>query len=312
MGMVLFFLPDVMRRGTLFGVGVADSFRYTPEGRHVTGLYRIWVAIALAIAALLSLFWPTAFTTALSPLALFVLGTVAFFKARRLTLPFAIRRQPQARSMEMTPSPERLPRWTWLSAGPFLVLALSAAFLNSRWNSIPATFPVHYGLNGTPDRWAHRTFQSAYGPLILGAEIAALLLGLGLASWFGARRSALRPKALALILAAEYWLVLLFSATAVQPVLGFPVWIIVAFALCAPFLVIGYILRRSNSINGPRDSTPEDCWKYGVFYYNPNDAALFVEKRTGFGYTINFANHWSWAFFAGLILVIATIPAVVA
>jgi uncharacterized membrane protein len=54
------------------------------------------------------------------------------------------------------------------------------------------------------------------------------------------------------------------------------------------------------------DPTPNECWKAGLFYYNPNDAALFVEKREGYGYTFNFANPWSWTLLSSLALVIAS------
>ena len=51
------------------------------------------------------------------------------------------------------------------------------------------------------------------------------------------------------------------------------------------------------------DRTPDACWKWGMFYINPNDPALFVEKRFGIGYTVNLGNRWSWIF-----LVITLLP----
>jgi uncharacterized membrane protein len=39
---------------------------------------------------------------------------------------------------------------------------------------------------------------------------------------------------------------------------------------------------------------PESCWKAGVFYVNPDDPSIFVEKRIGIGYTLNFAHPLSW------------------
>ncbi|MGE5431642.1 MAG: DUF5808 domain-containing protein [Syntrophomonadaceae bacterium] len=33
-----------------------------------------------------------------------------------------------------------------------------------------------------------------------------------------------------------------------------------------------------------------DCWKLGVFYFNPQDSRMFLPKRSGLGITINFAN----------------------
>jgi uncharacterized membrane protein len=55
------------------------------------------------------------------------------------------------------------------------------------------------------------------------------------------------------------------------------------------------------------DHTPDDAWKWGLIYYNPDDSALIVEKRFGLGYTFNFANRWAWVLLAVLLL-----PAVLA
>lgn len=46
----------------------------------------------------------------------------------------------------------------------------------------------------------------------------------------------------------------------------------------------------------------EKYWKLGMFYYNPEDPAIFVEKRFGIGSTINLARWQSWACIAGLVL----------
>ena len=34
----------------------------------------------------------------------------------------------------------------------------------------------------------------------------------------------------------------------------------------------------------------DDCWILGMFYYNPNDTRLNVEKRFGYGGTVNIAH----------------------
>ena len=66
------------------------------------------------------------------------------------------------------------------------------------------------------------------------------------------------------------------------------------------------LIRKMSEAGGLIDPTPTECWKGAVFYYNPNDAALFVEKRDGWGYMLNFANRWSWALLLLLVLVIAS------
>ncbi len=45
-------------------------------------------------------------------------------------------------------------------------------------------------------------------------------------------------------------------------------------------------------------------WVAGVFYYNPQDPSLWVEKRYGFGWTLNFARPASWFMLGGILLVV--------
>ena len=52
----------------------------------------------------------------------------------------------------------------------------------------------------------------------------------------------------------------------------------------------------------------DSYWKAGMFYYNPDDPAIFVSKRVGIGYTMNFANKMSWLVMLGILL-IALLPA---
>lgn len=38
-----------------------------------------------------------------------------------------------------------------------------------------------------------------------------------------------------------------------------------------------------------RDDDPKH-WKFGIFYFNKNDKRIFVPKRVGWGWTVNFSN----------------------
>lgn len=52
------------------------------------------------------------------------------------------------------------------------------------------------------------------------------------------------------------------------------------------------------------DPEADTNWKLGVFYYNKDDPAVFVEKRFGIGSTMNMARWQSWVVIGGLILFI--------
>ena len=60
------------------------------------------------------------------------------------------------------------------------------------------------------------------------------------------------------------------------------------------------------------DSMPSDddrYWKLGIFYYNPDDASLFLPERFGIGWTINWGRPAAWALTAGFVLVTAAFVA---
>ena len=50
---------------------------------------------------------------------------------------------------------------------------------------------------------------------------------------------------------------------------------------------------------------PNKFWKWGIFYVNREDPKLFVPKRYGIGYTLNFGNRWSWAVLTLILFAVA-------
>ena len=43
-------------------------------------------------------------------------------------------------------------------------------------------------------------------------------------------------------------------------------------------------------------------WKLGFLYVNRRNPAVFVPKRLGWGWSLNFANPWAWAILAALVV----------
>ena len=86
--------------------------------------------------------------------------------------------------------------------------------------------------------------------------------------------------------------------------IGPPIWIILAPVLS----LVGIALLPLVGRTGRRP--PDEAWR-GIFYINRNDPALFVPKRFGIGYTLNFGNSWSWAVLA-LILIVVALPFILA
>ena len=75
-------------------------------------------------------------------------------------------------------------------------------------------------------------------------------------------------------------------------------WIILAPLIFLALISLVPLLAR------PQKPSDPNSWKAGVFYANRNDPALFVPKRFGIGYTINFGNPWAWLVLGILVFVI--------
>lgn len=50
----------------------------------------------------------------------------------------------------------------------------------------------------------------------------------------------------------------------------------------------------------------KENWKFVVFYYNQDNPKVFVPKRLGIGWTLNFAKWQSW-FIIGLFLALVAV-----
>ncbi len=215
------------------------------------------------------------------------------------------------RSVDLYADSDRPPLALWLAVGPFVLLAATALFLDLHWNAIPDKVPVHFGIFGEPDRWVAKGIKGVYGPLAFGAELCIWLSLLAFASWFGARRSTVRSGAITILVGVEYLLAFIASMVPASSLFAIPGWVSLVVVLAPLPIIVAYMIKKAAEPSQPAENMPEDCWKAGVFYYNPNDPALLVEKRTGFGYTINFANKWSWALMAVGAVVVVTGPLLV-
>jgi uncharacterized membrane protein len=81
------------------------------------------------------------------------------------------------------------------------------------------------------------------------------------------------------------------------------IWIILIPVLLLAVLSLVPLFTR------PSERPADECWRGGIFYVNPDDPALFVPKRYGIGYTLNFGNNWSW-FVMALILLLVLLPVI--
>jgi len=200
-----------------------------------------------------------------------------------------------------------------------LVAGLTAApliFLTLYYPGMPARVPVHWNIHGAADRWAAKSFLAVFFAPILSVllQIMLALLTTDLANALGAvhgageasnyKRAALRAnlglmQPLRLLLAG-----MLFVIAFLQPLgssaphaLQWASLLLLAFVAALLLVaVVGVVkiirLQRKWESAAPSlepEFQPEN-WRWGAFYYNPDDPNFLVHKRLGAGFTLNFAH----------------------
>jgi uncharacterized membrane protein len=250
--------------------------------------------------------------------------TVGFLVARRMVLPHAV--QPAATREAVMARTRFAPPGGWLlQAIPFGVLASAAVVVYERWAELPARLPVHWNLYGEADRFVDKSL----GAVLQSMAVAAFLCGLFAASAAAvmhSRRvratgeaasseSSFRAITAVLLLVGELLIAVLLSQPAIQ--LLFPgaarqqIMVVTMGGLVVTLVLTAVLLwlGQGGSRHAPPtageapvgDRTPDSAWVMGLFYVNRNDPALFIEKRFGIGYTLNFGHPLAWVLIGLLV-----------
>ena len=344
---ISYLIPRLTRPDVYFAVTVPPEFRDSAEGGSILKRYRVEVIVVGVLALLIVLagirIADLKLQAVVTLAGLFLQGVgifLAYYRARARVQPHAV--APAAiREAALVPRMAHLPGGWPAQVPPFGLLAATAIWLHLHWSQIPEVFPIHWGADGQPNNWANRSFSGVYGPLLIGAALCALMafMAYALLRWSrpirvsgaageGERR--FRLVVVSILVATEYFLALVFTWTSLLPLshnqTGPPgVGLVLAFALAFTVIVVVLLMRlgqggtrlvglgraASGAVAPVGDRTADKYWKLGVFYVNRDDPALFVEKRFGIGYTLNFGHPGTWVFLALLVAVFVGITLIV-
>jgi uncharacterized membrane protein len=228
----------------------------------------------------------------------------------------------------------------WYLAATVL-LAIAAGIGVAVYPALPDPLPIHWDLNGVANGFAQKSVWSAFGVVLVGLGVVALLFALSfLVRVARPRRMASDSPALAtrraevqqhllggllgqITLITSALLAGLTIAGWLAPTSGFlPIVSIVLFlgllALAIAAYFVGYrraMVPRTEASGSaaPQHPTtsavdaPDDdhYWKGGLVYVNRRDPALLVPKRFGVGWTINLGHPAGVAIGVVILLIIA-------
>jgi uncharacterized membrane protein len=320
-------MPWYTRPELFFGVTVQPEFRRTPPARRIVRSYRAGICGVLVVGLAIV----SALQRPVIALYALVLGTFAILIAAHHAASKYASPRDSAVEVDLSATPERIPGGAIAAFLPLvwlISLGLWAALNTAR---LPSHLIIHWGMHG-PDRWLATSPATVVFLVVLPG---VLCLGLG-AGVFGvlhwSRRIStsgpaasserqFRRRYVLLLLIVEYLIAalpLLMLLDAPQAALR--AWLIVLWITLIVFLIQlvragqggsrtrGQTARAAPGVPTPQaapvgDRTDDARWLGGIIYVNPADRALFVERRMGIGWTLNFGNLWAWLLVLGVIAV---------
>lgn len=205
------------------------------------------------------------------------------------------------------------------------------------YSRMPARVPMHYDANGIPNGYARKSYV-----LLFAFPLVQLFLASVFSISFFVVKSrrrridpsneeeSLRRQNVFRISRGRFFLIggtlmLLMFAAIQMTFLGIlnaaaaeiaTLVVVIVMLLYSVFLAVkigqgGSRVKCQKPSAGKLSMKDSDeYWKFGVLYWNPNDPAIFVEKRWGMGYTLNLARPAAYVIVAALVLGILALTAV--
>ncbi|MDB6353811.1 DUF1648 domain-containing protein [Trichococcus sp. K1Tr] len=219
----------------------------------------------------------------------------------------------------------------FVSAQLFILLVTVAVTLYF-YDLIPERFPVHWNSSNEPDRIVDKTYVNVFMlpaiqllmiPMMFFSHYSFIKSKQKISPYLSdlsSKQSKLFRQAWSyyflvvtvltqLLLSGIHFFSLFFADKGAQWVIGMTIPFVVIIVGYSVYLTWKYgqggeklFLNEAGELpDEVTEADEERYWKWGVWYYNPEDPSIFVEKRFGIGSTLNIARWQSWAFIAGLL-----------
>ncbi|WP_138494930.1 DUF1648 domain-containing protein [Paenibacillus pinistramenti] len=217
-----------------------------------------------------------------------------------------------------------------------LVLIIACAvFALAHYDNLPDRIPMHYDLQGHVDRMGTKSIRLLLLPNLLQLFITGLLLFINSIIYKSKQQlNPANPEAssrnnaafrrrwslfnffMSLMLVLLFFFMQLTMIYSINPKWVGPIALLVPILIVAGSIWLSFSTGQSGnriSRETPQDGNPSAApldddrfWKLGgSTYYNPNDPSVFIEKRVGIGWTVNFARPMAWVFVLAPLAIIA-------
>jgi uncharacterized membrane protein len=219
---------------------------------------------------------------------------------------------------------------------PFLIVLVTVLITFQNYQSMPEQIPTKYNFDGEVTNWVDKSYRSVLVMPILQVYLTLLFILINtIIAKAKQQVSAENPEESMyknVVFRRRWSAYIIITGTAVVLLFAFiqlstiypidtglmttvPLLFTIGLVLGSVFLSIttgqggSRLKTAATGANGAVIDRDDDrYWKLGVFYVNPNDPSLFLEKRFGVGWTINLARPMAWTILLVIIGLAIGIP----
>lgn len=340
-----FFTPDFMKKTLFFGISIPEETRETAEILKIEKNYkRCFILSGIGTIIFIHLFVMKVNNMNISNfgvLLLILMMTINYLIAHRKVKALkqaenwtADKKQMVIVDISRHHKQNKLPfYWFCIPVG---VLLYTVMITLIKYPNLPEKIPTHFDLYGNITTYTDKSPLSVGGLILTQILMTALMYILyGIVQRAKPSIDPSKPKTSIKQnqMANRYWAIyILCISTAINLQFAYvqsnilqitdsKMWIgsiIHGLAIVIPIggalFVAAKVGQSGNRIKvdekeegnqGVISRDDDRYWKFGMFYYNPEDPSLHVEKRFGIGWTINLGNPIGKIIVIGLILFIA-------
>lgn len=335
--LLFYFLPVFSGKGTLFGFVISEDDDLD-RVKKVLQSYRIGLIIIALIFVSLIITGISYFPKSLAIAYIFFGLAMSWWLYTNLVKSWRLRKIEVFSKFAAILKPRRLKDYTniWIELVIILFTVIPTIALIYFYPQLPEEVPVHWNAGGEADRWAVKSILTVFFIPFLSVYMQVFLLlvktdivkarfrvpaeniekilplkeithlaNINLMDWC-------RLFLGVLFMVISFMLVAIITTEIVATALSIILWLSVVLLIIGIAYYIYQIQlanRQIKEISGQivfQTLDEEKGWSDGLFYNKNDDAAFFIEKPGGVGYTLNMANKRSYLYFAmigGLILI---------
>lgn len=328
------FMPYLTRKTESFGVSIPEGIYASEEIRQMRNKYMIEAIIVTIMFTILPILvtlymGEQIFSVGIFTIGVFVLIGVLFglylkyhFKMKKLKAEKNwLQDKPQAVVVDTAFRKGKITYSNLWFIVPGIIIIITIILTIVFFDQIPDKIPMQYDFSGNITNWADKSNVSVFMAPITQLFMLGLFIFINV--MIARAKQQINPanpeKSLlqnqifrrrwsGFTIVAGTLMILVFAVIQLSLFIQISPLILMVVNLGFTLIIVGYaiILSFTTGQGGSRinlnvgkedeviDRDDDQYWKLGQFYFNPDDPAIFIEKRFGIGWTVNFARPIAW------------------